>query len=183
MACSVSGVVDGLHRSDVHEFRKRAVNWVELIAGLGVAGDAHCGATVQHRSRVAADPDQPNLRQVHLVAGELHDELGERGFAVGPGDMGENITTRGIELLQLPTGALLRIGDTALVALTGLRNPCKQLDRFQPGLMGAVLDRDSQGALVRRAGVMGVVVLGGLVRRGDPITATVPDPPSPLQPV
>jgi MOSC domain-containing protein YiiM len=184
MARDVAGVVDSVHRSDVHRFSKAGVDHVELIAGRGVAGDAHCGTTVQHLSRVAADPSQPNLRQVHLIGAELHDELAQRGFSVGPGDMGENLTTRGIHLLQLPTGTVLRIGDTALVAITGLRNPCRQLDRFQAGLMSAVLDRDPHGAVVRRAGVMGVVLLGGTVRPGDAITVGFPPgPPVPLRPV
>jgi MOSC domain-containing protein YiiM len=157
----VFGEVGSVHRSAVHGFSKAPVTEVELIAGLGVAGDAHCRATVQHRSRVAVDPGQPNLRQVHLVAGELQDELRERGFSVGPGDMGENITTRGVDLLALPAGTLLLFGESALVALAGLRNPCRQLDRLDAGLMSAVLARDQNGALIRRAGVMGIVVLGG----------------------
>lgn len=184
MGGMVFGEIESVHRSAVHGFSKPAVTKVELIAGLGVVGDAHCGATVQHRSRVAVDPGQPNLRQVHLVAGELHDELRERGYSVGPGDIGENITTRGIDLLALPAGTLLRLGELALVAVTGLRNPCRQLDRLEAGLMSAVLDRDPNGALIRRAGVMGIVVVGGAVHQGDVITASLPPgPPAPLQPV
>jgi len=184
MGGMVFGEVESVHRSAVHGFSKAAVTAVELIAGVGVSGDAHCGATVQHRSRVAIDPGQPNLRQVHLVAGELHDELRARGFSVGPGDIGENITTRGIDLLALPAGTLLRFGESALVALAGLRNPCRQLDRLEAGLMGAVLDRDPNGALVRRAGVMGIVVLSGAVHQGDVITASSPPGlPTPLRPV
>jgi len=135
-----------------HAFSKPAQLSIRLRAGLGVDGDAHCGATVKHRSRVARDPTQPNLRQVHLIHAELFEELQARGYTVMPGDLGENITTRGIDLLALPTGTRLHIGREAVVEVTGLRNPCVQLDKFQQGLMAAVLDRDANGALVRKAG-------------------------------
>jgi MOSC domain-containing protein YiiM len=149
-----------------------------------VDGDAHAGETVKHRSRVARDPAAPNLRQVHLIHAELHDELAGAGFVVAAGEMGENVTTRGIDLLGLPTGARLHLGESAAVEVTGLRNPCSQLDRFQPGLMQAVLDRDADGALVRKAGVMGVVIAGGDVRPGDSVRVELPDGPlRPLQPV
>lgn len=184
MSAAATGSVEAVHRREVHRLSKTSHPWLHLVAGLGVAGDAHFGATVKHRSRVASDPAQPNLRQVHLLHGELHDELRAAGFDVGPGDIGENITTRGIDLLALPTGALLRIGPTALVALTGLRNPCKQLDDLHPGLRGAVLNRSPDGELIRKAGVMGVVVLGGPVEVGDTIeVAPPPGPPVPLAPV
>lgn len=180
----LAGRVGLLHRSQDHTFAKLSESTLDLMAGLGVDGDAHSGATVQHRSRVAVDPTQANLRQVHLIAGELYDELGVRGFALAPGQMGENITTRGIDLLALPTGTVLRIGDGVLLALTGLRNPCLQLDQFEPGLMAAVLDRDEAGGLVRRAGVMAIVVLGGAIAVGDEISvARPPGPPIPLAPV
>lgn len=175
------GRVTHLHRSDAHDFSKSAVDEVLLVAGLGVEGDAHCGATVQHRSRVAVDPAQPNLRQVHLVQGELHDELVAAGFDVGPGDIGENITTRDVDLLGLATGSVLCFGGGALVALTGLRNPCAQLDAFQQGLLGAVVERAADGRLVHKAGVMGVVLLGGVVRPGDSIE--VRPPPGPTVPL
>jgi MOSC domain-containing protein YiiM len=142
-----------------------------------VEGDAHLGRTVQHRSRAARDPSEPNLRQVHLIHAELHDELRARGFDVEPGVMGENVTTRGADLLALPTGTRLRLGPEAVVELTGLRNPCVQLDRFQPGLMAAVLDRDAEGELVRKAGVMAVVVTSGDVRAGDGIAIELPPEP------
>jgi len=155
-----------------------------LVEGLGVEDDAHLGTTVKHRSRVARDPSQPNLRQVHLIHGELHDELRDTGFAVVPGQMGENITTRGVDLLRLPTGTRLRLGDSAVVEVTGLRNPCAQLDRIQRGLMAATLDRDEHGNLVRKAGIMGVVIAGGEVRPGDPILVELPPQPHrPLTPV
>jgi len=176
-------VVAVSRRSD-HALSKPNVDVVRLRAGLGVEGDAHAGRTVQHRSRVRVDPAQPNLRQVHLIGAELHDELRARGFAVGPGDLGENLTTRDVDLLALPRGTRLRAGARALLELTGLRNPCRQLDGFQPGLMAAVLDRAPDGSLVRRSGVMAVVVAGGPVRAGDPIAVDLPPPPhAPLRPV
>lgn len=160
-----------------HTFSKRAAGSTRLLAGLGVEGDAHAGSTVKHRSRVAADPTQPNLRQVHLVHAELFEELAGRGFAIAPGDIGENVTTRGIDLLALPAGTWLHLGATAIIEITGLRNPCRQLDAFQPGLMAAVLDRDPQGRLVRKAGIMGIVLAGGVVEVDDPIRIVLPPEP------
>jgi MOSC domain-containing protein YiiM len=173
----MSGRVVAVSCSATHTFSKGNEPAIRLIAGLGVEGDAHAGATVKHRSRVARDPNQPNLRQVHLIHGELHDELRGAGFEVAPGQMGENVTTRGIDLLALPTGARLRLGDEAIVEITGLRNPCAQLDNFQSGLMAAVLDRDEAGNLVRKGGVMSVVVAGGMVRPGDAIAIELPPEP------
>jgi MOSC domain-containing protein YiiM len=160
-----------------HHFSKRPVDAIRLLEGLGVEGDAHCGVTVQHRSRVAQDPTQPNLRQVHLMHVELFDELRAKGFEVAPGDLGENIVTRGIALLDLPVGTELQIGASAVVRLTGLRNPCAQIDQFQRGLMAAVLDRDADGRLVRKAGVMSIVLCGGVVRPDDAIVVTLPAEP------
>jgi hypothetical protein len=168
------GTVDSVHRSASHTMTKAGVECITLVVGLGVDGDAHLGVTVQHRSRVARDPSQPNLRQVHLIHSELHDELRARGFTVRSGEMGENVTTRGVDLLGLPVGARLRLGAQAVVEVTGLRNPCAQLDGVEPGLMAAVLDRDRHGGLVRKAGIMGVVVTGGEVHRGDRITIAFP---------
>ncbi|RYF69181.1 MAG: MOSC domain-containing protein [Comamonadaceae bacterium] len=173
-----------VHASDVHGFSKFAEPAVRLLEGLGVEGDAHAGRTVQHRSRVARNAAAPNLRQVHLMHAELFDELVDAGFAVFPGDLGENITTRGIDLLGLPTGTRLRLGAEAVVELTGLRNPCIQIDRFQKGLMAATLPRDADGALVRKAGVMAVVVTGGEVCAGDGIDIELPaGEPRRLEPV
>jgi len=177
MASNTRAVVTAVSLSVAHTFSKAMQPAVRLVAGLGVEGDAHAGKTVKHRSRVARDPGQPNLRQVHLMHGELHDELRAAGFTVGPGDLGENVTTRGIDLLALPTGTRLRLGAAAVVEVTGLRNPCVQLDRFQQGLTAAVLDRDEAGELVRKAGVMAVVIAGGEVRRGDGITVKRPAGP------
>lgn len=163
------GVVVAVSLSAVHEFSKPVQQSIRLLVGLGVEGDAHLGVTVQHRSRVAKDPTQPNLRQIHLVHAELHDELRAAGFQVAPGAIGENITTRGIDLLALPRGARLHIGRTAIVGVTGLRDPCRQLNDYRPGLMAAVLGRDEQGNPIRKAGIMGVVLAAGEVHAGDPI--------------
>lgn len=170
----MSSIVTAVARSAAHSFSKPVVPAIMLLKGLGVEGDAHLGATVQHRSRVKADPTQPNLRQVHLIHGELHDELQLAGFNVAEGTMGENITTRGIDLLDLPRGARLHIGADAVVEITGLRNPCAQLDHYQQGLTAAVLGRHPDGSLMRRAGVMGIVAEGGEVRAGDPIRIELP---------
>ena len=177
-------VVTAVSRSATHTFTKPNEYSIQLLTGLGVEGDAHLGETVKHRSRVARDPSQPNLRQVHLIHAELHDELQAAGFIVSAGQMGENITTRGIDLLGLPTGTRLHLGVTAVVEITGLRNPCLQLDHFQPGLMAAVLDRDEHGNLIRKAGVMGIVLADGEVQSGDPISVELPpEPHRPLKPV
>ena len=169
--------VVAVSRGAAHSFSKSAATHIHLIAGHGVEGDAHCGVTVKHRSRVARDPTQPNLRQVHLMHAELFDELAAKGFAVVPGDLGENITTAHVSLLELPAGTLIELGESAVVKLTGLRNPCEQLDGFQPGLMAATLARSLQGDLIRKAGVMGVVTHSGMVRPGDLITITLPGLP------
>lgn len=177
----MGGVATAVSRSPTHTLSKPDQDSIRLLTGLGVEGDAHCGQTVQHRSRVARDPSQPNLRQVHLIHAELHDELRAAGFAVSAGQLGENVTTRGVDLLGLPTGTLLHLGDTAVVEVTGLRNPCVQIDHFRPGLMAAVLGRDENGALVRKTGVMGIVLAGGDVRPGDAIRVELP--PGPHQPL
>jgi MOSC domain-containing protein YiiM len=171
------GVVFAVCRSAGHTLHKTCQKHIQLLTDLGVEGDAHLGTTVQHRSRVAIDPTQPNLRQVHLLHTELHDELRAAGFSVTPGVMGENISTCGIDLLGLPVGTRLQLGDMAVVQITGLRNPCRQLDGIQKGLMAAVLGRDEQGHLIRRAGVMGIVLVGGLVKPGDAIRLEVPSGP------
>jgi MOSC domain-containing protein YiiM len=180
----MTATILAVSRSATHSLSKSGQLVIQLIAGLGVADDAHAGVTVQHRSRVARDPSQPNLRQVHLIHAELHEELRERGFDITAGQMGENITTRGIDLLGLPTGTLLRLGGEALIEVTGLRNPCKQLETIQRGLMAAVLDRDANGSLIRKAGVMAIVLVGGAVCRGDPVSIELPpEPYTPLRPV
>jgi MOSC domain-containing protein YiiM len=180
----MNGSVESVNVSPTHTMAKSAQLSIRLLAGLGVEGDAHMGETVKHRSRVLRDPTQPNLRQVHLIHGELHDELRAAGFDVVPGQMGENITTRGLDLLGLPTGARLHIGGEAVVEITGLRSPCVQLDGVQSGLMKACLGEAEDGALIRKSGIMGIVLAGGDVRPGDAITVEPPDGlQEPLQPV
>lgn len=169
----VPGEVVGVHVDRRHAFSKASVEAITLLEGRGVEGDAHCGVTVQHRSRARFDPSQPNLRQVHLIHAELLDHLADRGYTVRPGDLGENITTRGLDLLGLPVGARLTIGD-AVVAVTGLRNPCVQIDRFAGGLLKEVVHTDADGRLVRLAGIMGTVARGGTVRPGDLVEVTLP---------
>jgi MOSC domain-containing protein YiiM len=167
-----------------HHFSKTPALSIRLLKNLGVAGDGHMGKTVKHRSRVRRDPTAPNLRQVHLIHAELFDELRAKGFDVKPGDLGENVTTSGLDLLALPTGARLHLGLTALVEVTGLRNPCIQIDGFQKGLMAATLDKDDQGHLIRKAGIMAIVLNDGDVRPGDAVEVELPDgAPRPLLPV
>jgi MOSC domain-containing protein YiiM len=173
----MSAIVTAVSSSPSHSFSKPNRNRIQLLTGLGVEGDAHLGTTVKHRSRVKKDPGQPNLRQVHLIHAELHDELKAFGFDVSAGEMGENVTTRGIDLLSLPAGARLRIGEAAVVEVTGLRNPCVQIDRFRKGLMKAVLGKDDHGNLIRKSGVMGIVLEGGEVKPGDAIQVELPPEP------
>lgn len=173
----MSASVVSVSVSAVHEFSKAPQTMIRLLAGLGVEGDAHAGVTVKHRSRVKQDPTQPNLRQVHLVQAELLAELQAQGFTVEAGTIGENVLTMGIDLLALPTGARLKLGANALVEVTGLRNPCAQLNNYQKGLTAAVLDRDAQGNLVRKAGVMCIVLEGGVVQPGDTIGTILPPLP------
>jgi MOSC domain-containing protein YiiM len=178
------GVVVAVAASETHGVTKERHDAIRLIAGYGVEGDAHCGETVKHRSRVAKDPTQPNLRQVHLIHAELFDMLAGKGFVVGPAMIGENITTRGIDLLRFSAGTRLRFGSQAVIEITGLRNPCHQLNGLFPGLMEAVLDRADDGSLIRLAGVMAIVVSNGLVAAGDVITIVhSPIPHIVLQPV
>lgn len=176
--------VEAVSTGDSHGIGKETDEVIRLVEGHGVEGDVHAGATVEHRSRRKKTPDAPNLRQVHLIHRELHEELRAQGFELAPGQMGENVLTSGVELLSLPTGAKLRLGDEAVVEVTGLRNPCAQLDGIKRGLMKATLDRDENGELVRKAGIMGVVLAGGEVKPGDPIEVELPaEPHVPLKPV
>jgi MOSC domain-containing protein YiiM len=181
---AVAGTVVALSASATHSLAKQNRQRIRVIENHGVDGDAHAGTTVKHRSRVAVDPQQPNLRQVHLLHAELHEALAAAGMPVSAGQMGENITTRGIDLLALATGTRLHVGATAVLEVTGLRNPCKQLDRIHPGLMAATLERGANGRLIRKAGVMAVVRRGGDVVCGDAIVVESPTPPHlPLEPV
>ncbi|MDB5688488.1 MAG: hypothetical protein JWL91_364 [Sphingomonas bacterium] len=178
------GIVEAVARAPRHQLGKRVVSEIHLFAGLGVGGDVHAGVTVKHRSRARIMPDAPNLRQVHLIHAELFDELAGQGFAVGAGTMGENIATRGVPLLDLPRGTRLTLGRTAVIALTGLRNPCIQLERHQAGLMQAVLGRAADGSLIRKSGVMAIVLHGGTVCPGDGVAITLPaEPHLRLEPV
>jgi len=180
----MSGVVKAVSRSETHTFSKPNEEQITLVAGCGVEGDAHAGVTVKHRSRLEKFGNTPNLRQVHLIHEELFDELREAGFAVSAGQMGENVTTHGVDLLNLPKGTKLRLGNAAVIEVTGLRNPCRQLNSFQPGLMAATLTRDDAGNLKRKAGIMGIVLSGGAVKSGDPIRIELPEGPhEPLAPV
>ncbi|RKS75226.1 MOSC domain-containing protein YiiM [Motilibacter peucedani] len=179
-----SSAVTAVSRDGSHRFSKLVVEAVRLVEGLGVEGDSHAGATVQHLSRVRRDPTAPNLRQVHLIAAELLEELVADGFDVGPGQLGENVTTSGVDLLGLPRGTRLRLGADAVVEVTGLRNPCVQIERFRTGLLEVVTPRRPDGSVERRAGVMSVVLAGGEVRPGDPVVVELPPEPwSPLVPV
>src|SRR5437016_4602556 len=180
----MNGIVAAVCRSPTHSLTKPMTDSIRLLAGLGVEGDAHQGATVKHLSRIFKFGNAPNLRQVHLMHAELFDELREAGFKVWAGLMGENVTTRGVDLLALPTGTRLHLGPEAVVEVTGLRNPCRQLNKIEPGLMNATLDRDAAGNLVRKAGIMGIVVVGGAVGEGDAIEVELPGGPHrPLEPV
>ncbi|MFD3327933.1 MOSC domain-containing protein [Streptomyces sp. NPDC058701] len=172
----MSGIVTAVSSNCEYTFTKPNRDSITLLAGLGVEGDVHAGVTVKHRSRVAQDPNQPNLRQVHLIHEELFAEVRAEGFTVVPGDLGENITTSGIDLLGLPVGTLLRIGD-AVLEVTGLRNPCLQIDHFQDGLLKQVVGRDEAGNIVRKAGIMSIVKEGGAVRPGDTIDVELPSGP------
>ena len=181
---TASGRVVSVSLGAGHHFSKTPSASIRLLTGLGVAGDAHMGATVKHRYHVRKDPTQPNLRQVHLIHAELFDELRAMGFAVNAGELGENVTTSDIDLLGLSTGTRLHLGDSAIVEVTGLRNPCVQIDQFQKGLMAATLDKDADGQLIRKTGIMGIVLADGEVHPGDAIRVEPPQGPHrPLQPV
>lgn len=172
-----AGMVKSVSKSATHTFSKNNCDSIVLLKGLGVEGDAHMGEKVKHRSRVAKDPNQPNLRQVHLIHAELFEELQQKGFNVKDGQIGENITTQGIKLLDLPKDSILSIGDTAKIKITGLRNPCNQLNDIKDGLMNAVLDKDKEGNLIRKSGVMGIVLSGGEVKIGNKIRVELPPKP------
>ena len=171
------GFVVAVARDGEHRFSKQPVPEINILTGLGVEGDAHQGTTVKHRSRVKVDPTQPNLRQVHLIQAELFDELSEKGFQIAPADLGENVTTRGVDLLGLPRDALLKIGKDVVLQVTGLRNPCPQIENFQKGLLSAVLDKMPDGEVIRKTGVMTIVLAGGHVLADDPIEVELPPLP------
>ncbi len=172
----VANVVS-VHKKDSHSFSKDTADSIDIVAGEGVVGDAHRGVTVKHRSRVKRDPTQPNLRQVHLIHQELFNELSDKGFNIAAGDLGENVTTLGIDLLSLPRDTILEIGDQVKVQITGLRNPCSQIEDFQKGLLNEVLDKDEEGNLVRKTGVMAIALTDGTIKQGDEITIVYPEKP------
>lgn len=174
---SETPMVLSLHKSATHSMEKFASDSLKLITDFGVEGDVHAGATVKHRSRLLTQKHKPNLRQVHLIGKELHDELAEKGFEVKPGQMGENILTKDIDLMALPEGSMLQIGEEVELVIQGIRNPCKQLNGIHKGLMKAVLDKDSEGNLIRKAGVMATVKKGGWIHRNDKIHVTYPPQP------
>jgi MOSC domain-containing protein YiiM len=160
-----------------HQLAKRPATEICLLPGLGVAGDAHAGRTTQHQSQIRKDPTKPNLRQVHLIHAELFDELAAHGFHVSASELGENITTSGIDLLGLPRGTRLLLGSDAVVEVTVLRTPCRQLEAFMPGLPQALLGKDADGELLQKPGVMAIVLTGGAVRTNDVIRVQPPTEP------
>src|SRR5262249_22834821 len=173
---NMAGIVTAVSRSKDHTFSKSNVLTIRLVAGLGVEGDAHLGEKVKHRYHILKKgPDTPNLRQVHLIHEELFEELHAASLNVQPGAIGENVTKPGIDLLALPMQTHLGLGDEAVIEITGLRNPCRQIEAFQQGLLSAVLGRDSEGNLIRKAGVMAVVVRGGHVKAGDAVSVMLPE--------
>jgi MOSC domain-containing protein YiiM len=184
MSETAAPVVVGVSKDCQHRFSKQPCESITLLEGLGIEGDAHAGITVQHRSRVAADPAQPNLRQVHLIHSEFFDEAREHGYELAQGDLGENVLTAGLDLLGLPRHTRLHLGEQAVVRVTGLRNPCQQINNFRSGLLKVAITRDASGELVRKAGIMGVVERGGTVVASDAIRVELaPEPHTPLAPV
>jgi MOSC domain-containing protein YiiM len=169
--------VKSVSKSLSHTFSKNVVGQIKLIEGLGVEDDVHLGKTVKHQYLAKKYPTSANLRQVHLIHYELIEELNENGFSVSDGDLGENITTIGIDLLNLPTDTILKIGNEAVVKITGLRNPCVQLDMFQKGLLKAVIEKDENGNVIRKCGIMGIVIKSGIVRIDDAIEIIFPQKP------
>jgi MOSC domain-containing protein YiiM len=180
----ITGTVVAVSRDAAHRFSKVNQDGIRLLTGLGVEGDAHLGVTVQHLHRIARDPTEPNLRQVHLIHDELFDELRAAGYGIAPGDLGENVTTHGLDLLGLPAGTRLRLGPDAVVEVTGLRNPCRQIDHFRSGLLKQVVGRNEAGRIIRKSGIMGVVLEDGEIHPGDPVRAHLPaGPHRPLETV
>ncbi|MEV5961291.1 MOSC domain-containing protein [Kribbella sp. NPDC051952] len=171
----MSGIVVGVSRDSKHRFSKAAVDAIRVIEGYGVEGDAHAGQTIQHLHPMRLDPTRPNLRQVHLIQFELYDELGDLGYDVSPGQLGENVTTRGVDLLALPRRTRLQLGPDVVLEVTGLRSPCRQINNFRPGLLKEVIHTDEDGTVVRKTGVMSIVVVGGIIHPDDPITVVLPD--------
>jgi MOSC domain-containing protein YiiM len=176
--------VTSVSLNPLHTFSKRPVPEIRILAHHGVEGDAHAGEKVQHLYRVRKNPNAPNLCQVHLIAEEFLEELRTQNFPIEPGQLGENIIVRSLDLCSLSVGATLRLGSDALIEITGLRDPCNQLNTLRPGLMKACLARSLDGTLIRKAGVMAIALVSGSVRPGDPIHLTLPPHPHrPMGPV
>ncbi|MFC5929743.1 MOSC domain-containing protein [Cryobacterium melibiosiphilum] len=168
------GSVVSVSRDDRHRFSKPAAGSIRLRAGFGVEGDVHAGATTQHRYLLKKDPTRPNLTQVHLIPAELFDDLRSAGFTVAAGELGENVTTRGLSLRTLPLGTRLHLGAGAIVEVTGLRSPCSLINGYQKGLMKTLIGTDAAGQVVRKAGIMGIVVASGTVLPGDTVRVELP---------
>jgi len=162
-----------VNSDDAYRFSKIARQSVRLVEGHGIEGDAHAGRFVKHRYQAKKEPLTPNRRQVHLIQSELFEEMRGFGFIIEPGDLGENVTTVGIDLLALPLGAQLHLGESAVVELTGLRMPCGLIDKFQTGLKRSMIVRTPRGVTFR-AGVLGIVTSSGDVRPGDLVRAELP---------
>jgi MOSC domain-containing protein YiiM len=172
-----TGIVVAVNRSARHTVSKVSVATIVLRAGFGVEEDAHAGATIEHRYAKRFHPERPNERQVHLIGGELFDELERDGFHVEPGQLGENITTRGIALTDLPLGTRLRIANGAVVEVRGLRVPCVLIDRLIPGVKKASA-MPYGGKLALRHGIMGIVIASGSVQQGDVLAVEPPAGPA-----
>ena len=171
------GIVVAVSLNPKHTFSKLPQLSIHLLAGLGVEGDAHCGSTVRHRYLVRRNPAAPNRTQVHLLEAEFLEALATDAPnfpAFHPGDFGENILTRSIRLISLPLGTRLHLGPTAIVELTGLRSPCKQMNTLRPGLMKASF---VPGTRRHRAGVMAVVLEAGTLSAADTIHVELPPEP------
>jgi MOSC domain-containing protein YiiM len=177
------GTVVSVNSSPTGGIGKDPQPQITLVANHGVEGDFHAGANVRHRSRAASTPEAPNLRQVHLIHSELFDEVAALGIDVKPGQMGENITTRGLSILDLTVGTRLHVGESAVIEITGLRNPCKQLNDIDKRLLGEVARKLEDGTIMRKAGIMGIVLEGGVIRPGDAIRAEVAEGAKRLEPV
>jgi MOSC domain len=172
-ALSLQGTVVAVAADRGHRFSKPTRDRIVLLEGHGVEGDAHAGPFVRHRYLARRRPRVPNLRQVHLIPSELFRSLSEAGFEVAAGDLGENITTTGLDLERMPLGTLIEFGLMAMIELTGLRTPCVLIDRFQAGLKRQVLSSDETGPPFK-CGVLGVVRSGGPVAAGDAARARLP---------
>jgi len=159
--------------SSSHGFSKRPTDYIYLLSGCGVQGDVHCSGAASSN----------NKRQVHLIASELLTELARkdskgRAYIISPGALGENITTKGIDLVGLNEGTRLHFGDGddhAIVRITGLRNPKKRLDEWPKGLLDRCAMKNKKGEITgRKIGVMGIVEEDGFVQPGHMVYVEKP---------